>query len=49
MWNGMMVVGIIGGVALVVGGIYCLAGYSTKCAKCAEWFGKNVVKKIKIK
>jgi len=45
----MMVVGIIGGVALVAGGIYCLVGLSTKCLKCDQWFGRNVTKKTKIK
>jgi hypothetical protein len=48
-WNGMMIVGIIGGATLIIGGIYCLVGWSSKCMQCGEWFSKILVTKTKVK
>lgn len=41
--------GIIGGVALIIGGFYCLAGWASKCQKCEKWFAHVVVNKTLIK
>ena len=38
-----------GAVVLVVGGIYCLAGWGSKCARCEQWWATYKSKREKIK
>jgi hypothetical protein len=41
--------GIVGGIALFGGAIYCLVGWGSKCMRCNEWFAWSLVKKDKVK
>lgn len=41
--------GVLGGIALFGGAIYCLAGWGSKCMRCEEWFARSLIKKEKIK
>ena len=38
-------IGVSLGVAVFIGGIACLAGYSTKCQRCDKWFSMSTIKK----
>lgn len=42
-------VGVLLGVGLVIGGLVCLAGYSSSCSKCDKWFSKVTANKVKLR
>jgi hypothetical protein len=44
-----IILGVVGGIALFGGAIYCLVGWGSKCPRCEEWFGRSLVKKDKVK
>ena len=43
------IIGIAIGVGLFVGGLVCLAGYGSRCARCEKWFSQTLVTKEKLK
>lgn len=44
-----LLLGIVGGIALFGGAIYCLAGWGSKCMRYNEWFARSLIKKEKVK
>jgi len=42
-------IALFGGATLFFGGIYCLAGVSSKCRSCQEWFAIKLIKKEQLK
>lgn len=44
-----MILGVLGGVALLGGAIYCLTGWGSKCPRCEQWFARSLVRKEKLK
>lgn len=41
--------GVFLGVGLVIGGLVCVAGYSSSCKKCDKWFAQTTVNKLMLK
>lgn len=44
-----VILGVLGGLVVLGGGIYCLAGWCSKCSSCNEWFAREMVRKEKVK
>lgn len=40
---------VLGGLAVLGGGIYCLAGLASKCGRCEKWFADERVRREQVK
>jgi ribosomal protein L44E len=41
--------GVLLGVGILIGGLFCLGGYLSRCQHCDKWFSQRTVARVKVK